>query len=255
MAFKEAAEGTTTDLSVIERAIALNTRLQEHLQLKAEVVLERWLRDHCVEYRVGAAAEHFSVGWELALTRLIKQAEIFLKVLGDARNAAPAGYDRVRSAFSPAAYEAITHAHAIASLVETEIDVTNAIAEDHDAALAHTVFKDPMPRLVHEPYSAVVAQIATYGPSQAQLEFDRVIAACDDLIQRELTQMRARVHEACAAHRIRLQRYVRNAWTKLHAHAIAHSVELNQLAAVVTATERAYSNQLPPEKRHTNAPM
>ncbi|MBC8041489.1 MAG: hypothetical protein H7Y06_13170 [Opitutaceae bacterium] len=41
-------------------------------------------------------------------------------------------------------------------------------------------------------------------------------------------------------HEGRLQSYVREAWNQLHTHAVAHSVDVEHINAVVEQTERAY---------------
>jgi ElaB/YqjD/DUF883 family membrane-anchored ribosome-binding protein len=146
--------------------------------------------------------------------------------------------------FSPGTYEAISHAHALGIKVEAEIAATNAIAMEHGRLLGKTVFNDPMPRLMQEPYAAVVAQIASHPAMVAQAEFNRVISAVEDLIHREVETLRRRVREAAQQHVARTESYVRNAWNQLHAHAVAHSVDAEHISAVVEQTERAYRDVL-----------
>lgn len=239
-AFKEATKDTNADLSAIDRALGVNKRLCEHLRARSEELLEKWLRTHCDEYRMGLAAGHYAVDWERSLTRFTDHAQNFITALGSARNMAPAGYDRNKGVFSPAAYESISLAHAAALRVEAEIVTTNSIAEEHDKLLGKTVFNDPMPRLIQEPYAAVVAQIASLPPVAAQAEFDRVILAVEDLINRELGALRNRVRDAAREHSGRTQSYVRDAWNQLHTHAVAHSVDSEHLGVVVAQTERTY---------------
>ena len=90
-AYKEATTGTTQDLSTIERALFVNDRLTTHIHKLSKDRLEKWMRTHCVEYRVGLAAEHYAVDWEQSLDRFIEHARTFVRVLGSARNTAPAG--------------------------------------------------------------------------------------------------------------------------------------------------------------------
>ena len=240
MAFQVAAKDTTADLSAIDHALEVNKRLCAHLRARSEELLEKWLRTHCDEYRLGLAAGHFAVDWENSLTRFTEHAQAFIQALGSARNMAPTGYDHARGMFTPGTYEAISHCHAAALKVEAEIVATNAIAEEHDKLLGKTVFNDPMPRLVPEPYAAVVAQIASLPPVAAQTEFNRVIAAVEDLITRELGALRNRVRESSHEHAGRTNSYVRDAWNQLHIHAVAHSVDAEQIGAVVEQTERTY---------------
>lgn len=240
MAFQVATKDTSEDLSTIDKALAINKRLCDHLRACSEEMLEKWLRTHCEEYRLGLAAGHFAVDWEQSLMRFTEHANMFIQALGSARNMAPAGYDRVRGVFSAATYQAISHAHAAALKVEAEIIATNTIAEEHDKMLGKTVFNDPMPRLVHEPYASVVAQIASLPPTSAQAEFNRVIAAVEDLLQRELDALRNRVRSAAQDHAGRTHSYVRDAWNQLHAHAVAHSVDPEHVGAVVAQTERTF---------------
>ncbi|TSJ79142.1 hypothetical protein [Rariglobus hedericola] len=240
VAFKVASRDTSEDLTALDKALAINKNLSDHLRTRSEELLEKWLRTHCEEYRLGLAAGHFSVDWEQSLMRFTEHAHMFIQALGSARNMAPAGYDRVRGVFSPSTYEAISNAHAAALRVEGEIVATNAIAEEHDKLLGKTVFNDPMPRLVQEPYAAVVAQIASLPPVAAQTEFTRVITAVEDLITRELDALRARVRDAAQEHAGRTHSYVRDAWNQLHAHAVAHSVDVEHIGAVVEQTERTY---------------
>ncbi|GEM_PF-3335996 len=244
MAFLSAAHDTSADLAVIDEALAMSKRLCDYLRARSEEMLEKWLRTHCEEYQLGLAAGHFAGDWDQALTRFADFGREFIVVLGAARNMASAGYDRTRGVFSPGAYEAISNAHVIAVRVEAEIAAINAIAMDHDKFLGKTVFNDPMPRLVQEPYAAVVAQIASLPAMVAQAEFNRVIAAIEDCIHREITTLRERVREAAQQHVGRTQTYVRNAWNLLHAHALAHSVEPEHVQAVVAQTERAYRDVL-----------
>lgn len=239
-AFRDATKDTNEDLSTIDRALGINKRLCDHLRGRSEELLEKWLRTHCDEYRMGLAAGHYAVDWERSLTRFTDHAQNFITALGSARNMAPAGYDRNKGVFSPAAYESISLAHAAALRVEAEIVTTNTIAEEHDKLLGKTVFNDPMPRLVQEPYAAVVAQIASLPPVAAQAEFDRVISAVEDLISRELGALRDRVRVAAREHSGRTQSYVRDAWNQLHTHAVAHSVDSEHLGVVVAQTERTY---------------
>lgn len=239
-AFLVASKGTAADLEALDRALAINHRLSEHLRSRSEELLEKWLRTHCEEYRLGLAAGHFAVDWERSLARFTGHAQRFIQMLGSARNMAPAGYNHARGLFSPSAYEAIRNAHAAGLQVETEIAATNAIAEEHDRLLGRTVFNDPMPRLVHEPYAEVVAKIANMPPIAAHLEFNRVIAAVEDLLTRELEAVRARVRGSAQDHASRTHSYVHNAWTLLHAHAVAHSVDAEHIGAVVEQTERTY---------------
>lgn len=244
MAFLTAANDTTADLTVIDQALAMNKRLCEYLRARSEEMLESWLRTHCEEYRMGLAAGQFAIDWEQALTRFAEFGREFVVVLGAARNMASAGYDRTRGVFSPGTYEAISNAHAVAVKVEAEIAAINSIAMEHDKMLGKTVFNDPMPRLVLEPYAAVVAQIASLPAMVAQAEFNRVIAAIEDLIHREMGILRARVRESAQQHVGRTHSYVRNAWNLLHAHAVAHSVEPEHVPAVVEQTERAFRDVL-----------
>lgn len=244
-AFWEERKDSSADLDVIERALQVSRRLCVHLRSCSEELLEKWLRTHCDEYRTGLAAVHFVVDWEESLARFTGHARMFIKALGSARNMATAGYDHARCLYSPAAYEAIRLAHAAALTVEADIGATNAIADEHDRLVGHTVFNDPMPRLVPEPYAAVVAQIAALPAVSAQLEFDRVIVAVEDLIQRELGALRERVRVSAGDHADRTRSYVRDAWNQLHAHAMAHSVEREHLGMVVAQTERAYLAHAP----------
>ena len=244
VAFKEATNGTAADMSTIEKALFINGKLSDHLRTRSKELLEKWLRSNCEEYRTGLAAGHYAMDWEQALDRFTEHALAFVRVLGSARNTAPAGYDHRRGAFSAAAYEAIKLAHAAALRVEAEIVATNAIAEEHDRVVGATVFNDPMPRLVHEPYAEVVGQIAWLAPTAAQAEFNRVIAACDDLINRELDALRGRVRYSGVEHQGRTQSYVEDAWDQLHAHAVAHSVDTAHLEVVVAQTERAYMSDV-----------
>jgi hypothetical protein len=240
VAFKVASRDKSEDLTVLDKALVVNKNLSNHLRSRSEELLEKWLRTDCEEYRLGLAAGHFSVDWEQSLTRFTEHAHTFIEALGSARNMAPAGYDHVRGVFSPSTYDAISNAHAVALRVEGEIAATNAIAEEHDKLLGATVFNDPMPRLVQEPYASVVAQIASLPPVTAQEEFTRVINAVEDLIYRELDALRARVRDGAQQHAGRTHSYVRDAWNQLHAHAVAHSVDVTQIGAVVEQTERTY---------------
>jgi hypothetical protein len=240
VAFKVAAQNTSAELTAIERALEINHHLKEHLRASSEGLLENWLRTNCEEYRLGLAAGHYAADWEQSLQRFTEYAQIFIQALGSARNMAPAGYDRVRGMFSQATYQAISVAHAAALKVEAEITTTNAIAEEHDRMLGRTVFNDPMPRLVLEPYASTVAQIASLPVTSAQVEFNRVIAAVEDLLNRELDALRSRVRTSFTDHEGRTQSYVRDAWNQLHAHAVAHSVDIEHIGAVVEETERTY---------------
>lgn len=240
VAFKVAAQNTSAELTAIDRALEINHQLKDHLRAASEALLENWLRTHCEEYRLGLAAGHYASDWERALERFTEYAQIFIQALGSARNMAPAGYDRVRGMFSQATYQAISVAHAAALKVEAEIAATNAIAEEHDRMLGKTVFNDPMPRLVLEPYASTVAQIASLPVTSAQVEFNRVIAAVEDLLNRELDALRSRVRTSFTDHEGRTQSYVRDAWNQLHAHAVAHSVDVEHIGAVVEQTERTY---------------
>jgi len=244
VAFKEAAAGTTQDLSTIERALFVNERLSAHVHKLSKDLLEKWMRTNCVEYRVGLAAEHYAVDWEQSLDRFTEHARTFVRVLGSARNTAPAGYNHTKNTFSPAAYEAIKLAHTVALRVEAEISATNGIADEHDRMLGKTVFNDPMPRLVQEPYASVVGQIAGLSPTAAQAEFTRVIDAVDDLIDRELGALVSRVRNSGKELVGRTQGYIDDAWRQLHDHAVAHSVDRNQIEAVVSQTERTYMSEM-----------
>jgi hypothetical protein len=243
-AYKEATLGTVHDLATIEKALLVNAKLSAYLRKVSNDRLEKWMRDNCVEYRVGLAAEHYAVDWEQALDRFIEHAKTFVRVLGSARNTAPAGYNHVKNTFSPAAYDAMKLAHTVALRVEAEIRATNAIAEEHDRMLGKTVFNDPMPRLVQEPYAAVVGQISGLAPTAAQAEFTRVIDATDDLIDRELDALISRVRNSGRELLGRTQGYVDDAWSQLHAHAVAHSVDRTQIEAVVAQTERLYTSDM-----------
>ena len=239
-AYKEAAMGTANDLSTIERALFVNEKLFAHITKLSKERLEQWMRVNCVEYRLGLAAEHFALDWEQSLERFTEHARTFVRVLGSARNTAPAGYNHQLNTFSAAAFEAIKLAHAAALRVESEIRATNSIAEEHDRMLGSTVFNDPMPRLVQEPYAAVVWQISGLSPTAAQAEFTRVIDAVDDLIDRELDALVSRVRNSGRDHLSRTQGYVDNAWNQLHSHAAAHSVDPGQVEPVVAQTERIF---------------
>lgn len=245
-AFRIAAKDTSADLTAIDHALSVNKRLCDHLRALSEQMLEAWLRTHCEEYKVGLASGHFATDWENALLRVSEQANAFVVALGNARNLAAAGYDRVRGLFSAGTYEAINVARACAYKVEEEIAAANVIAQEHDRFLGKTVFNDPMPRLVQEPYAAVVAQIAGLPVMVAQAEFNRVITAVEDLIHRELNTLSNRVRESALQHEGRKQSYVRDAWNQLHAHAVAHSVAPEHISAVVAQTERTYLSVLEP---------
>jgi len=245
-AFRVAAKDTSEDLAVIDRALSVNKRLCDYLRACSEQMLETWLSTHCEEYKVGVASARFATDWEDSLSRLSEHANTFVVALGNARTQATAGYDRVRELFSAGTYEAINVAHAAALKVEAEILATNAIAQEHDRLLGQTVFNDPMPRLVQEPYAAVVAQIAGQPVMVAQAEFNRVITAVEDLLQRELEILRQRVREGAEQHEGRKQSYVRSAWNQLHAHAVAHSVDPEHVSVVVAQTERTYLGMIEP---------
>lgn len=239
-AFQVAQKDTATELTAIDQALAVNKQLCDHLRACSEEMLEKWLREHCEEYRQGLAAGSFTVDWEDSLARLTEHAKAFTVALGNARAQASSGYDRERGVFSPGAYEAISLAQVAALKVEAEISASNVIAQEHGRFLAKTVFNDPMPRIVQDPYAAVVAQIASFPAMVAQAEFNRVIAAIEDLIHRELGVLRIRVRESAQQHVGRTQSYVRNAWNQLHAHAVAHSVEPEHVHTVIEQTERTY---------------
>lgn len=239
-AFEAATRNTSADLTAIDEALSVNKRLSDILRSRSEELLENWLRTHCEEYKLGLAATAFAAKWEAAITRSMEAAEVFVRALGTARNMAPAGYDHERGAFSASTYEAIKAAHAAALDVEASITASNEIAQEHDRVLARTIFNDPMPRLVQEPYASVVGQIASLSAAAAHAEFNRVIAAAEDLINRELAIARARMAEANEQREARMQSYVRNAWNLLHSHAVEHSVEPEHIGAVVEQTERSF---------------
>lgn len=239
-AFKTAKQDTSAELTTLDRAVDVNQKLADHLRARSEELLERWLRERCEEYRVGLASGSFAEDWNRALVHFTEYANEFIRALGWARNMAPAGYDRAKSRFSQAAYQAISDAHVVAVKVETEIAAMNSIADAHDNLVKNTVFDDPMPRLVHEPYAATVAEIACLPVAGAQVEFNRIIAAVEDLAGRELAVVRDRVGAAVANHRARTQGYVRDAWNQLHVHALTHSVEADQVGPVVEQTEKLY---------------
>lgn len=244
VAFQVATQDTTADLTTIDRALSVNKRLCDYLRGASEQLLESWLREHCDEYRLGLAARHFVTDWEQAIGRLKEHAQVFVVALTKARGLVAAGYDRDRGVFSPATYEAISTAHVAALKVEEEIAATNLVAQEHDKFLGKTVFNDPMPRLVPEPYAVVAAQIASLPAMVAQAELNRAIAAVEDLIHRELVVLGKRVIEAAEQHAGRTQMYVRNAWNQLHTHAVAHSVDPDQISVVVSQTERAYLGKI-----------
>lgn len=245
-AFKEAAQDTSADLSALDHAANVNKKLGDHLRARSAELLEHWLRAHCEEYRLGLAAGRFREDWTCSHLRFTGHANQFIQALGSARNMAPAGYDRVRGMFSQAAYQAISLAHVAAVRVEAEIAAMNAIADEHDQRLGQTVFADPMPRLVPEPYAATVAQIATLPVAGAQSEFTRVIAAVEDLLGRESDVARNRVRSSAEDHLGRTRSYLRDVWNQLHAHALAHSVDVEQVGTVVEQTERLYPLGAPP---------
>jgi hypothetical protein len=246
IAFQAAAQDTSADLTVIDQALVVNKRLCDHLRACSEEMLEKWLSTHCEEYQLGLASGHFAVDWEHALERCAEAAQAFLVAAGTARNMASAGYDHTRGRFSPATCEAINIAHAAAMKVEASIAAVNAVAMAHSKFLDKTVFRDPMPRLVLEPYTAVVAKIADMSALAAHGEFNRVIVAVEDLLHREMGGLRTRMREAIQQHAERMKSYVRNAWNQLHAHAVAHSVDAENISAVVEQTERAYINVISP---------
>jgi len=239
-AFKVAKQDTSTELSALDRAVDVNKKLADHLRARSEELLERWLRERCEEYRIGLASGGFAEDWNRSLAHFKDHASEFIRALGWARNMAPAGYDRVKLKFSQAAYQAISDAHVVAVKVEAEIAAMNGIADAHDNLVRRTVFDDPMPRLAHAPYAATVAEIACMPVAAAQVEFNRVIAAVEDLLAGELAVVCDRVGAAAANHRARVQSYVRDAWNQLHVQALAHSVESAQVGAVVEQTERLY---------------
>jgi hypothetical protein len=245
-AFRVAAKDTSADLTAIDHALSVNKRLSDHLRACSEHMLEAWLGTHCEEYKVGVASAQFATDWDDALSRLSEHATTLVVALRNARNQATAGYDRVRGLFSAGTYESINVAHAAAFKVEAEIMAANAIAQEHDRMLGQTVFNDPMPRLVQEPYAAVVAQIAGRPVMMAQAEFNRVITAVEDLLHRELEILRERVREGARQHDGRKQSYLRSAWNQLHAHAVAHSVDPEHIGVVVEQTERTYLGMIAP---------
>lgn len=238
--FKGAAATAKVELEAVDQALITNSRLRDYVFKQSEVMLESWMRTHCAEYRIGLVSERFTADWKIAITRFESYVDVFIRALGSARNTAAAGYDRTRKVFSMATYEEIKDAHAAALRVEQEIVATNAIAEEHGNMLGKTVFNDPMPRLVHEDYAGVVSRIVGLSADVAQAEFDRVIAACEDLMTREMDALRLRVEESARRHTSRTQSYVHEAWSQLHAYAMAHSVETDKLEMVVAQTERSY---------------
>lgn len=248
VAFQVAVRDTSADLQAIDQALAMNKRLCDYLRASSEQLLERWLAEHCEEYQLGLAAGHFATDWEQSLERFKLQAQELVKTLMNSRLLASSGYDQQRGVFTPATYEAWSNAHALALKVEEGIAATNAIAQEHARLLGKTVFNDPMPRIVHEPYAAVVAQIAGMPLMIAQAELNRVIMAVEDLVHRELGTLLARVRESAQQHVARTHSYVRNAWNQLHAHAVAHSVEAEHVHTVVEQTERAYRDVIGTEQ-------
>ncbi|HEY8932626.1 MAG TPA: hypothetical protein VIM44_04855 [Rariglobus sp.] len=239
-AFKVAKQDTSTELSTLDQAVDVNKKLTGHLRARCEVLLEQWLRDQCEEYRTGLVSAGFAEDWNRSLAHFTDHANEFIRALGWARNMATAGYDHVKNKFSQAAYQAISDAHVVAVKVEAEIAAMNGIADAHDNLVRRTVFDDPMPRLTHESYAATVAEIACLPVAAAQVEFNRVIAAVEELLTRELVVVRDRVGAVAANHRARVQSYVRDAWNQLHVHALTHSVESEQVGPVVEQTERLY---------------
>lgn len=239
-AFKAAAQDTSAGLSTLDQAVDMNKKLADHLRDRSEKLLEYWLRSHCEEYRQGLASVRYTEDWNGSLTRFTDYANEFIRALGWARNMAPAGYDRVKGMYSQSAYQAISTAHVAAMKVEAEIAAMNGIADAHDNLVRQTVFADPMPRLVPEPYAATVAQIINLPVASAQIEFNRVIAAVEDLLGRELDVVRNRALTSAEDHFDRTRSYVRDAWNQLHAHALTHSVDAEQVGGVVEQTERLY---------------
>lgn len=239
-AFKTAKQDTSAELTSLDRAVDVNKKLADQLRARSEELLEQWLRTHCEEYRTGLASGHFAEDWSRSLAHFSDHANDFIRTLGWARNMAPAGYDRVKGMYSQAAYQAISQAHVAAVKVEAEIATMNGIADAHDNLVSQTVFEDPMPRLVHEAYAATVAQIACLPVASAQIEFNRLIAAVEDLLGREQGVVRERVRTAAENHQGRTRSYVRDAWNQLHVHALTHSVDAEQVGPVVEQTERLY---------------
>ncbi len=244
VAFQVAAKDSAESLSALSGALTVNKRLCEHLRASSETILEQWLATHCDEYRLALQARGFSINWDEALMRFMDHGRVFVQTLGTARNMASAGFDRARECYSSATYDAIGVARTAALALEAEIVAINSIASEHDQLLERTVFSDPMPRLVPEPYADAVSKIAGLQLVAAQAEFNRIIAAVEDLVQRELGDLRNRVRDSERHHGERKVSYVRNAWNLLYAHAVAHSVEAEHISTVVEQTERMYAKAI-----------
>ncbi len=241
-AFREASSTVTQDLATIERALALNEEMATRLHDQVISDLESWLKDHCAEYRVGLVSERFVSDWEITLKRFMEVGKSLMQRLGQARAAAAACYDRTRGRMSANALEFLQLAKADARTLEKEIEHTNSIASQHGLLLKGTVFSEPIPQLVPEPYAESIERLAELPPGEALGgEFDRLRAAIDDLLNRELTALRERVASSAKNQVDRRGSYVESAWQQLHAHACALSVDERLMPSVVAEIERDFN--------------
>jgi hypothetical protein len=202
---------------VLKAGLEQLDRVEPHLCKLIHDEIEDLLRTSCPEYTSALAARGQKEDWRRCLERFAERVFDLLQALGSARNMACSGYAGNAQGYSQSAVQALVVAIGAAEKVESEVRFANQIAEAQVKILAESGFADAqrLPRLREVSYAVWVSTISSRSLSEAQIQFESLIADVKKLYESGIPHLSTQAEAADQGQGSLIANFLTEAWAQL----------------------------------------
>jgi hypothetical protein len=194
--------------NVLQRQIRESERLLQHYAEKLDVQLSAYLSAAVPAYLQQSRARVRLAEWERIVEDLRADIRELLKMLGQARNNAVAGYDRTTQLMSATAREMFAQSNGLISSVDTRVRQANAKAADLGGLPGVTII----------PLQETITNLTRLEIATMLREFDRVVRELESFEQKQLVDLQTPAVAAADAQVAQSQTYLAQYREQLRAH-------------------------------------
>ncbi len=215
--------------------------IEQRLAEEIEDGVEKFLREADDHYTRGIARLEHIEDWKRAVDRFRERFRAYLREVGQARNAVSANYDHARRDVSPAAQKALFRAALAGSRLQEEAIFVNKIATLHEELVRGTpTAQAVLPRVQEGDYSGWIHNLKTLPLAPMQIEFDRILALCEDTSERGITELEQQAEQILARREELSRSYVLSYIEQLREHAAQHWFKPEEMDPIIARLEKRY---------------
>ena len=208
--------------NVLQRQHRESERLRQHYTKKLEEQLIAYLRATVPVYLQQSQARVRLAEWERIIEDLRADLRELIKMLGQARNNAVAGYDRSTQLMSATAREMFAQSNGLISSVDTRVRQANAKATE----------LGNLPGVTIIPLQETITTLTKLEIATMLRKFDRVVRELEQFEQKQLVDLQVPAVAAADAQVAQAQAYLANYREQLRAHYGSH-VTPEQIAEAI----------------------